>query len=44
MRGQFPEMDGYKWVTLDEARTLLHDTQVKCLDIIENLINTRYDT
>ena len=44
VRGQFPEMDGYKWVTLDEARTLLHDTQVKCLDIIENLINTRYDT
>jgi 8-oxo-dGTP pyrophosphatase MutT (NUDIX family) len=33
-RGGFPEMDGFKWVSLDEARELLHNTQVACIDKI----------
>jgi 8-oxo-dGTP pyrophosphatase MutT (NUDIX family) len=33
-RGGFPEMDEFKWVTLDEARELLHNTQVACIDKI----------
>jgi 8-oxo-dGTP pyrophosphatase MutT (NUDIX family) len=37
-RGGFPEMDGYRWVTLEEAKTLLHETQVACLDRITELI------
>ena len=37
-RGGFPEMDGYKWVTLEESRTLLHDTQVACIDKILEII------
>lgn len=38
-RGGFPEMDGYLFVTLKEAETLLHDTQVLCLDTIRKIIN-----
>lgn len=38
-RGGFPEMDDYKWVTLEEARPLLHDTQAACLDKIIEIIN-----
>jgi hypothetical protein len=38
-RGGFPEMDGYKWVSLDEAEDLLHDTQVKCLPKIKEIIS-----
>ena len=38
-RGSFPEMDGYKFVSLDEAKSLLHETQVVCLDKIKELIN-----
>jgi 8-oxo-dGTP pyrophosphatase MutT (NUDIX family) len=37
-RGGFPEMDDYKWVTLDEARELLHETQVACIDLIEKIL------
>lgn len=37
-RGGFPEMDGYKWVTLDEASKVLHDTQVACLGRIKEII------
>lgn len=37
-RGGFPEMDGYNWVTLDEARDLLHETQVACINLIEKII------
>ena len=36
-RGGFPEMDDYRWVTIDEARNLLHPTQVACLDKIVEL-------
>lgn len=37
-KGGYPEMDDYKWVTLDEAYSLLHVTQIKCLHEIENLL------
>jgi 8-oxo-dGTP pyrophosphatase MutT (NUDIX family) len=36
-RGDFPEMDGYKWVTLADARGMLHETQSACLDRIIEL-------
>jgi len=38
-RGGFPEMDMFQWVSLDEAKMLLHDTQVKCLDKIKEIFN-----
>ena len=38
-RGGFPEMDGYRWVTLDEAKDLLHPTQVACLPKLNEIIN-----
>lgn len=31
-----PEMDDYRWVTLDEVRELLHYTQVAALNEMEN--------
>ena len=37
-RGGFPEMDGYKWVTLDEASKVLHDTQVACIEKIKEIM------
>lgn len=36
-----PEMDDYKWVTIDEARIMLHYTQVECLDFIIEIIEER---
>ncbi len=36
--GGFPEMDGYRWVTLDEAEELIHETQVRCLPKIKEII------
>lgn len=38
-RGGFPEMDDYKWVSIEEARPLLHETQSACLDIIKEILN-----
>ncbi len=38
-KGGFPEMDDFKWVTIEEGRSLLHETQVACLDKIEAIIN-----
>lgn len=40
-KGGFPEMDAYKWVTLDEAKDIMHESQVACLSAIEALI-TRF--
>jgi len=37
-RGDFPEMDDYKWISLDEAKDLLHYTQVACIDKIIEII------
>ena len=39
-RGGFPEMDAYKWVSLEEAKEMLHNTQVACIDDIEKLMKT----
>lgn len=39
-RGGFPEMDDYKWITLDEAEKCLHHTQVACISKIKDLIKT----
>ncbi len=30
-RGGFPEMDGYQWVTLEDAKPLVHETQAKAI-------------
>lgn len=30
----FPEIDIFRWVTFEEARELLHETQVECLDLL----------
>lgn len=37
-RGGFPEMDEWIFVTIKEARGLLHYTQVLCLDKIEEIL------
>lgn len=37
--GGFPEMDGYRWVTLDEAKDLLHSSQTACLSKISKIIS-----
>lgn len=39
-RGGFPEMDAYQWVTLEDAKTMLHSTQVACLDKIQEMLKT----
>lgn len=36
-----PEMDNLKFVTIEEAKQLLHETQIVCLDIIQELINNK---
>lgn len=36
-----PEMDDFKWVTIDEAKEILHYTQVECLQIIIDLIQEK---
>ena len=41
-RGGFPEMDDFKWVSLEEASLLLHDTQVICLNRIKSLIESNW--
>lgn len=33
-----PEMDDFRWVTIEEAKLLLHHTQSACLDKIKSLI------
>jgi len=40
-RGGFYEMDDYKWVSLDEAATLLHKTQAECIEVIKKIINEK---
>lgn len=38
--GDFPEIDDFKWITLDEAAHCLHESQVNCLtQIMEWLTN-----
>lgn len=33
--GGFPEMDGFKWVSVSEARKVLHYAQLSALDVVE---------
>jgi 8-oxo-dGTP pyrophosphatase MutT (NUDIX family) len=33
-----PEMDDFKWVTIEEAREILHHTQTACLDKIKSML------
>lgn len=40
-KGDFYEMDGFKWVTLDEAMELLHEAQVKFIPKIKIILNLR---
>lgn len=37
--GGYPEIDDYKWATIEEARLLLHETQNVALNELENIIN-----
>src|ERR1035437_5674705 len=37
---EFPEVDRFDWVTIEDAKKVLHDTQVKCLNKIEKLLIT----
>ena len=41
-RGGFPEMDDYKWVSLEEASVILHPTQIACLDAIKQIIEHEF--
>jgi len=36
-----PEMDDFKWVSLEEAKNILHYTQVQCLEFITQLIQEK---
>lgn len=38
-----PEMDGWRWVTLKEAKTILHATQVEVVEQINKLIKQKKD-
>lgn len=38
-KGGFPEMDDFKWVTLEEAKSLIHASQTACLPKIEEYLN-----
>jgi predicted NUDIX family NTP pyrophosphohydrolase len=42
--GGYPEMDDYKYATIEEARPLLHDAQVACLDELEKIIQSMTKT
>lgn len=42
-RGGFPEMDDYKWVSLEEAKPLVHETQAACLPFIEKIIASKIE-
>jgi 8-oxo-dGTP pyrophosphatase MutT (NUDIX family) len=37
-QGGFPEMDDYKWVSMSEAKVLLHYLQAGCLDSIQKYL------
>ena len=36
--GDFPEVDGYKWVSLEEAKFIVHESQVHCIIEIESIL------
>lgn len=33
----FPEIDDFRWVSIEESRSILHDSQLPCLDIIDKI-------
>jgi len=37
--GGYPEMDDYQWSTLEDAKPLLHDAQVGCLEELQKIID-----
>lgn len=38
MKGKdFPEVDEFRWVSIEEAESLLHESQIPCLAIIDKL-------
>jgi len=40
MKGaDFPEIDAFKWVTIEESKSILHHSQLPCLEIIDKLRN-----
>ena len=39
--GFYPEIDNFRYVTLDEAKIILHESQVVCIDKIKRMINER---
>jgi len=39
-REPFPEVDAYKWVDIDEAKKLLHITQINAIDYYLNELKT----
>ena len=38
-QGAFPEMDDFRYITIEEAHECLHESQVACLDEIKKLID-----
>jgi len=42
-RGGFPEMDAFKFVSIDEAKKLLHETQVKALLQVEKILENDHN-
>jgi len=40
-RGGFPEMDGYRWVNLEDSKEMLHATQRDCIDEIIKMCDRR---
>lgn len=43
-QGGFPEMDGFKWLSFDDARRYLNQTQIDCIDDVEKLFNKIKDS
>jgi len=40
-KGGFPEMDGYRWIPLEDAKELIHETQRACIDKIKIIFNEK---
>ncbi len=38
VNNDFPEVDSFQWISLCEAPKYIHETQIECLSLIENLI------
>lgn len=40
-KGGFPEMDTFKWCSIEEAQTIVHESQAICLEEIKSIIISR---